>query len=366
MRLIILRILTFCAKLILRRRQPLIIAITGSAGKTTAKEAIYTALNAEPKFRGQVARSFGNLNTEFGAPLAIAGLKFNEPKKWQWLMILPIFKIKCLLILLRLVSYPKILILELAADKPGDIKWLTGYIQPKIVIVTAIGPAHLQSYPSIEAIAKEKSILISHCQENGWVILNKNSDYYQLMEEKVPAGVKLLTIDALPENSYQDFSRAVGKYFGIKMSDVDSALKRFSPPPGRFDVIRHKNLIILDSSYNSNPLSLRLVLNRTEQLKQQIKPPRVVGIIGDMLELGEASEKLHRELKAKVRMTVDYLVTVGRHSRLFGADEHFSSVEEAIPAVLKLIQPGDMILVKGSHGIHLEKLVDKLKHYNKD
>ncbi|TSC93593.1 MAG: UDP-N-acetylmuramoyl-tripeptide--D-alanyl-D-alanine ligase [Candidatus Berkelbacteria bacterium Licking1014_85] len=358
MKNILLKILTYFAKLILRNKKPLIIAITGSAGKTTTKEAIYTVLKSEPKFSRAVWQSFGNLNTEFGIPLAVAGMKVNEPQKYHWIYIIPWMKLRILAILLGIIKYPKIIILELAADKPGDIKWLTSYIKPKIVVVTSVGPAHLKNYISIDDIAQEKSILISSCLEHGWVILNKRDEFYSFMAEKVPEYCQLITVDVPPEISYIDYSRAVGKYFGIKMSDVDSALKKFKHPQGRMDIIKLKNNItLIDSSYNSNPLSLRVALSNVDKLKREIRPKRIIGIIGDMLELGDHSEKFHRELTNHLKISLDYIVSVGNFSRMFNADKHFATVEEAIDFVLKEIHPNDMILVKGSHGIRLDKIV---------
>ena len=141
--------LRFWAKIYLKRAQPKIIAVTGSVGKTSTKEAIFAVLKI--KFGPNIGKSAGNLNNETGVPLAILGYQKSPANPWQWLAILlsspwkSFFKKKY-----------QLLILELAADKPGDIEYLTSFIKADIACLTSIGPAHLSAFGSLDKIFQEK------------------------------------------------------------------------------------------------------------------------------------------------------------------------------------------------------------------
>ena len=360
MKNLLLSILTYFANQILLSKKPEIVAITGSAGKTTAKEAIYSTLKSSRQWKDKVFSNYGNLNTEFGIPLSIAIIKVKPPNKLTWIFVLSYYVIKSILILVGLIKYPRILILEMATDKPNDLKYLTSYIHPKIAIVTNIGPSHLERFVQIEAVIDEKTQVIKHLAPNGIVILNKQSNYYHKLIQYLPNDAKLILIDYPVEESYIGFTRLVGKYFRLNLSQIDSVLNKYSPPKGRLEIIKKNGLTIIDSSYNSNPLSLRVVLTKGRSLKMSQRPERYIGIIGDMKELGESVNQYHLDFKKILKKDFDILISVGEKSKLFEADYHFGKVQEAIPFILKLIQKNGMLLIKGSHSVHLEKIVQKL------
>lgn len=360
MKNLLLKTLTYFSTKILKVKKPKIVAITGSAGKTTTKEAIYTVLKSSRQWKREVFSNYGNLNTEFGIPLSIALIKTKPPSKITWIFVFNYFIFKSILILIGLVKYPKILILEMAADKPGDLKYLTNYIKPNIAIITNIGPAHLENFIEIEKVISEKAEIIKNLSSGGIAILNIQSSYYKKLEKYVPFDAKLISIDFPVEESYIGFSRLVGKYFRLNLSQIDSVLNHYSPPKGRFEVIEKNGLVIIDSSYNSNPLSLRVVLTKGRSLKMSKRPTRYIGIIGDMKELGLKTDEYHKQFKTVLKKDFDIIIGVGEKSILFEPDHHFNRVDEAIPFVLRLVKKNDMILIKGSHSVHLEKIVNKL------
>ena len=144
-------ILKILAKAVINKYQPKVIAITGSVGKTSAKEAIAVVLRA--KFNTRTPSK--NFNNEIGTPLTILGQE-NSPGKnilaWLWIFILAIK-----LVLIKDKNYPEVLVLEMGADKPGDIKYLTAIASPDISIITAIGSSHIEFFRTIDNIVKEKS-----------------------------------------------------------------------------------------------------------------------------------------------------------------------------------------------------------------
>src|SRR3990167_5834916 len=171
--------LRFFAKIYLKRATPKIVAVTGSVGKTSTKEAIFEVLKI--KFAKKVRKSEGNLNNETGVPLAILGFQKSPANFFQWLPIIISAKIKALF-------GPKVelLVLEIAADKPGDIGYLTSFVKPKIAVITSIGPAHLEAFGTIEEIVKEKSSLLLAVGENGTAIFNIDDSNLKEIVEKYP------------------------------------------------------------------------------------------------------------------------------------------------------------------------------------
>ena len=158
------------SKKILKKYKPDIIGITGSVGKTSAKEAIATVL--ESKF--SIRRSPKNYNNESGVPLTIIGVEKNPRRSiWGWLKVF--LKAKKL-ILMRDKNYPQVLVLEMGADKPGDIEYLTELAPCKVGVLTFISHAHTEFFKTIKKIAQEKKIIISHLRPDGFAILNFDND----------------------------------------------------------------------------------------------------------------------------------------------------------------------------------------------
>src|SRR4030042_5969465 len=168
MRRLVLKIITWklkiISKLFLLRYKPKIIGITGSVGKSSAKEAVYAVL----RFNFRVRRSLGSYNNEVGVPLGILGEESPGANFFGWIVLF--FKSAANFIYDK--NYPKILILELGVDRPGDLEYLLGFIKPKLAIITSISPVHLEKMKTEAEILKEKSKLAFALSKRGTAILN--------------------------------------------------------------------------------------------------------------------------------------------------------------------------------------------------
>ncbi|MFH0780263.1 MAG: Mur ligase family protein, partial [Parcubacteria group bacterium] len=176
------KILALFAKAIIKKYRPKIIGITGSIGKTSAKEAVYAVLAA--KFSAR--RNLKNYNNELGVPLTIIGQESGGKSPCRWLSV---FSSAIKLIISKDKNYPDALILEMGADKPGDIEYLLGIAPVDIGVVTKIGPAHLEFFKTIENIAKEKLKIISNLKSGGFAILNYDDELVRKMSAKTKGRV---------------------------------------------------------------------------------------------------------------------------------------------------------------------------------
>ncbi|OHB04850.1 MAG: hypothetical protein A3B16_01415 [Candidatus Zambryskibacteria bacterium RIFCSPLOWO2_01_FULL_45_43] len=404
-------ILKKLAKAVVRRYQPGIVAVTGSVGKTSTKEAIRAVLSKERKIRA----SSGNFNNEIGVPLTILG-DWQEIKKpaflfWFKVVIASLFRI---LIPRKFSSlkYPEILVLEYAADRPGDMKYLLGIAQPQITVVTAIGeiPVHVEFYSGPEALVREKAKLVEQLPTVGFAILNaddplvlemKNQTRSQVMTfgfgdaaqvkitgfENVSNGeptgivfklgyggsfvpVKINGVFGKGQAYAAVAAACVGLIFGMNLVKIAEALVlNFQPPSRRMNLVSGvKGTFIIDDSYNASPLSAKAALDTLRDLKAK----RKIAVLGDMLEIGKHSLEAHEEIGKFAAGFVDLLVTIGPRAKFIAeaaskaglAKENISSfliAEEAKKAVEFKIKKGDLILIKGSRAIGLDKVVEEIK-----
>lgn len=381
---------------IINKYRPYIIAITGSVGKTSTKDAIYLTIG---KYRN-VRKSNKNFNTETGAPLVFLGAKEagQDFKSW-FLIIWQGFK----LILRKDKNYPEVIIVEMAADQKGDIDYLTSFIKPSIGIVTAIGetPVHLENYSNVDAIVKEKSLLVKNTKKGGKVLLNADdgrvfqmkgrakaktvtfgfskraelraSDIKFTGNKKNPAGLKFKFSHQTEEHMVQlpnVFDKGTvysvlaafgaGIVLGIPIYRMVESCKKIVPPKGRMRLIKDKKYLIIDSSYNAAPESTKMALRTLEALPAK----RKVAVLGDMLELGDASKEAHNKI-GELTGFLDLLITVGNASNEIGKSFrgeyfHFNNAEEAANKISKLLKKDDLILVKGSQSIRTEKIIEKI------
>ena len=397
-------ILRFLAILTLKKYKPGIIAVTGSVGKTSVKEAIFAVLK---NFR-QTRAASGNFNNELGVPLTILSAE-REIKGlffWPRIIIAAFWHLT-----VRQDNYPELLVLEYAADRPGDIRYLLGIARPQIGVVTAIGavPVHVEFYAGPEAVAKEKGRLIESLPPTGWAVLNADDEAALTFKEKSAAPVltfgfspqaeiKISRLETKNEggfwwtafklehqrtmvpvrlNELTGVSHAyaaaaaagVGLIYGINLVRAAENLIFYEPPPHRGQVLSGiKASSIIDDSYNASPLSMRAAL---ENLKK-IDCRRRIAVLGDMLELGQYAIEAHEEIGRLAASAVQSLVTVGLRAKvLAGAAKKaglsgervmsFDTAGEAARAVQTLINPGDVVLVKASRGIGLDKIVEEIR-----
>jgi len=416
-------ILKLLAQLTIWRFEPQVIGITGSAGKTSAKETIFAVL----KNHHRVRKSGGNLNNELGMPLTIIGdwsekeLKLvsrDTPpgekkikKLLFWLKVIFLAKIR--LLFMKKSAYPEVLILEYAADRPGDIKYLLQIARPQIGIITTVGeiPVHVEFFSGPETIAKEKSKLIEYLPANGFAVLNFDNEIVMKMQERTRARIitfgfaegadlKITNFENHSENDKplgisfkleyggsfvpvvlknafgkaQAYAAAVsacvGLIFDLNLVEVSEALSNnYQPAKGRMNLIAGiKDTYIIDDTYNASPLSMQEALDTLRDLPAT----RKIAVLGDMLELGKYSIEAHEAIGRLVGQIAEILVTVGPRAKFIaeaaknsGLAENkilsFDTAAEAGRSVQELMKKGDLVLIKASRAVGLEKVVEEIK-----
>ncbi len=335
--------------IVLKRFKPQIIAVTGSVAKTSTKEAIFAVLAT--KFKDRLSKSYGNLNNEIGIPLSILGFKFT-PTKWQWTAVIFSGFFRALFIR----KFPDILVLEMAADKPGDIDYFNSFIKPNISLVTTVGPAHLATFKTIDGVFREKRKLVENLPSNGIAVLNKLDPQVVKMKDYTKA--KIVWYNGTGWDIAQKAAMAVADIFKIKKTIAEKAIKSAKDIKGRMNLLAgYRKSKIIDDTYNSNPLSCSAALDFLSWFKNR----RKIAILGDMLELGSYSEKAHSQIAQKARKIADLLILVGENFKIFPKSDYwYPDCNLAAANIKKIIVENDVILVKGSQGIRMEKIVEKI------
>ena len=394
------------AVLILKKYHPKVIGITGSVGKTSTKEAVFAVLDGH--FR--VRRNEKNYNNEIGLPLTIIGVETGGDSFWGWVVVV----FKWLGIIIFPVKFPEVLVLELAADRPGDIKYLVDFIKPEIGIITDISGSHMEYFKNLDSIAKEKWYLARHVGEKGTAIINIDNPYLLKLKNNLRSEVLSfgfsqdadveasdVSYNYIKNNGHSELRGlsfklnyrgtiipmrlnnilaahniyaalagiAVGIKLGLNLVEIGRALENFTLPTGRMNLIRGiKNTIIIDDSYNASPVSATAAM----KVLGEIEAPRKIAVMGDMLELGTGSETGHRELAKKfLEIRGDIFIAVGSRMQKAVAElaKHntsperiltFASPLEAGKKLQEIMRDGDLILVKGSQGMRMEKIVEEV------
>jgi UDP-N-acetylmuramoyl-tripeptide--D-alanyl-D-alanine ligase len=347
-----------------------LIAVTGSAGKTTTKEAISAALGA--KFN--VLKSIGNLNNAFGLPLQ----------------------------LLRLESQHEIAVVEMGMNHAGEIAALARIAAPDWGVVTNVGTAHIENFPDGQAgIARSKFELVAALPANGVAFLNCCDPYVSqfgrdfqgkaiyfgngpcadpqiINETEDPSGLHVrfrageqegtLTLRLLGSHNGSNAiaGLAVALEAGVELKPAIKALESLTAGDKRGQVISIGGATLLNDSYNSNPEALRSMI-RTLAARPAV---RRILVAGEMLELGEHGPALHAACgKAAADAGLDIAVGVGGNAQHLAtaacaggvASVFLPDAEAAGRWLLQNVQPGDVVLVKGSRGVHLERAIEHFK-----
>jgi len=395
------------AKLVLKKYKPKIVAITGTVGKTSTKDAVFTALSRFYYVRAP-KKSF---NSEVGIPLTI--LNLPNPTKTTSILSWTKNLLNGFILIIMPNHYPEWLILEVGADHPGDIKSITEWIKPDVVVITKLSkvPVHVEFFSTVEDIFIEKGYLVTALKRGGTLVLNADDEdvvaYKNLSEEKtilfgmgngadifakeyevlydeqnLPTGFTfnvysegevypVLLKHTLGEHHMYQVLSALGvcKALGEHLSVGAKAFKHHEPTPGRMRLIEGiKNTIIIDDTYNSSPVAVVEALNTLKKLN---KSKRRIAVLGDMLELGRFSVDEHKKIGVLVRDCADILVTVGVRSKYTaeaaldaGMDEanilQFDASREAGDYIQNILKEGDAILVKGSQGVRMERVVEEI------
>ncbi|MFA6278880.1 MAG: UDP-N-acetylmuramoyl-tripeptide--D-alanyl-D-alanine ligase [Candidatus Paceibacterota bacterium] len=393
--------LGLCARIVVHRYHPHIVMVTGSVGKTSTKDAVAAVLAA----RFFVRKSKGNLNTEFGVPLTIFGVDVPDSlfNPFAWLKVAK----NALALILLPNHYPNMLVLETGADKPGDLARILRLATPDMVVVTRLPeiPVHVEAYVSPEAVREEEfspayalaggapliipsddpyvfdctkrtpARCISYGTTSDADVSIKSVDFYEI-EGKVTGMQASVVVDGKKGSLVIEGS--VGKIqllpvaaalaaalaYEIPLKEALEALEAYEPPPGRGRLLDGKNeSIIIDDSYNSSPAAVEEALST---LKAFPHAKRRVAVLGDMLELGRYSVIEHERIATQVNESADVIVAVGIRARAFiSAAKNaevllFDNSRAAAEALPSLIHEGDVILVKGSQSIRMERVVESL------
>jgi UDP-N-acetylmuramoyl-tripeptide--D-alanyl-D-alanine ligase len=324
-----------------------IIGITGSVGKTTTKDMIAAILSEGMA----VLKTEENLNNEIGVPLTL--LKLN--KKHQ------------------------VAVIEMGMQGLGEIKLLAELARPTISVVTNIGEAHLEFLKTKNNVAKAKAEIFAYLTKKDFTVINADDEYFEHLlsnikspisniftfgiTEKAKITPKELEGITLPlpgeHNIYNALAAiAVAKILKIKKGSIKKGLEAFHPSTNRWEVInRPDGVKIINDTYNASPQSMAAALKVLAVLKG-----RKIAVLGDMYELGNRTVSAHKKVGQLARkLGVDCLVSIGKLAKPMQANYHFVSKDDAIKKLKTLIKPGDRVLVKASHGLHLEEVVEALR-----
>jgi UDP-N-acetylmuramoyl-tripeptide--D-alanyl-D-alanine ligase len=345
------------ARVVFRARRPLVIGITGSVGKTTTKEVIAACLmHADLRpYVGSVGKTPANMNNTRGVPLVLLGFQDwprSRAQSLAWLAAVPWRA----LALATFRSYPRVLVLEFAAGPKGDIARTARLAPPTVSAVTAIGPAHLEAFGTIENIAREKGALVRHTSPAGLVILGADNQYAAALERDAPAPV--VKVHGRGRELSENIARAVCGFLKVPQELTERVIAERPPVKGRLDTIDLGTITVIDDSYNANPLSMQLGL---DTLAERGGGRRRVAILGDMKELGPEGPRYHRDIGAAARTRADLIVGVGPLAKHYQPDSWFATSRECADAIPNLVLPGDYLLVKGSNSVDLPIVVKRLK-----
>lgn len=408
-RKILQRWLRLLAGLTLRRYRPRVIGITGSVGKTSTKEAVHLVL----KQKYSVRRSIGSYNNEIGIPLTILGEETAGSSLIGWLGIFLRSTVRLLY-----CHYPQVVVLEMGIDRPGDMDYLLGFVRLDVGILTKIStmPAHLEFFADVAELAQEKVKMIASLDSKQLAIINADDPVVMKYSGEIEAqpftfGVKEEKADikisnVVPDSEFAKRKNGVGGIsfklhykksvvpvrlphilarhqmysalaaaasgvaLGMNLVEISQALTNLRPASGRMSLLGGiKSSYLIDDTYNASPDSTLAALIVLDELRIN---GQKIAVLGDMKELGEKSEAGHRQVGRQVAETADTLVAVGE-SAVYIADQAKQSgmaadkifqFEEAAEAGLfiqnKILQEGDLVLVKGSQAMRMEKIVKEL------
>jgi UDP-N-acetylmuramoyl-tripeptide--D-alanyl-D-alanine ligase len=346
-----------------------VIAVTGSNGKTTTKDMIAAVLET----RYHIVKTEKNHNNEIGMCQT----------------------------LLRMTEDTEAVVVEMGMRGFGQIEELCRIAEPTIGVVTNVGTSHIGILGSRENIARAKSELIEALPEQGTAILNADDDLVWDMRHKMkghvmsygvrrPSDVRAENLSYLQDkteytveiggktirvslpvlgihNVYDSLAAiSVGSLLSVEAEAMGEALSSYTPAAQRQHVVEIHGVRIMDDSYNANPLSMEMAFRSMQQLKAE----RRILVLGDMGELGDYADKLHEDTGAMAAdMHFDALITAGplgkaiaRGARAHGMKDitECDTVEEAAEALRQKAEPGDLVLIKASHFMHMEKILDYL------
>ncbi len=403
-RTFLVSILAHLSRAILCKYQPHVIMVTGSVGKTSTKDAVIAAFSSYTDVRGS-EKSF---NSELGVPLTIIGAHNPWENISKWIGVF----LKALGLVLFDAEYPKVLVLEVGADRPGDLQKILRFATPDAVVVTRLPdvPVHVEAYASTEAVKDEEFTPAFALAPGHPLILASDNEYALSMGKKTTAHMytfgfqdgsdvvivapslkvekgqvtgmeatvvvkgtsyPLMVTGALGTHHLLAPAAAIAcaLSLGVPMSKILTGLKKYHPPAGRSRILRGiHHTTIIDDTYNSSPVAVQEALASLALMPTQ---GRRIAILADMLELGRYSQAEHQAIGVQAASVVDLLVCVGIRSKATAeaAQSHglredqvvtyTDSIEAARELPIRITQE-DSILIKGSQGMRMERVVEVL------
>ena len=345
-----------------------IVAITGSNGKTTTKDMTASVLSRQ----FSVFQSEKNYNNQIGIPSRLLELDDNS----------------------------QLAVLEIGTNQSGEIERLSQIVKPTVGVVTNIGHSHLELLGSLEGVAKEKGSLVERVEQ---AVLNADDPMTPQLARRVCGKIATfgcssdadisaheIEIQSLGKPSFtlringrnatrvnlpclgtHNVSNAlaaasIGVWAGLTSAEIRDGLENYQPANMRMQPIECNGLCIINDAYNSNPDSLKHAL---EFLSGTRTSGKRIAVLGDMLELGKDSKKLHFNAGMNLPPNIDMLISVGTRSLdiIRGAADHIETTfacetpEEAANQLRESTQSGDLVLIKGSRGMKLERIVDEYR-----
>ncbi len=383
----------------MKRFKGKVIAVTGSVGKTTTKDAIFSVLNSQ--FKVKTAKK--SMNSDFGLSLTILDIDsgFSSITKWSWYLLRGFLHS-------FMKDYSEILLVEMGVDKPKDMDFLLSIVRPHVAVFTNVSNVHIGDYQfkDINEVFAEKSKMIEGLREKGQSVLNIDDDMIRALAKKrrnkstitfgkskdadfcasqiktsIEGSSFVLHYDnkryqvecsVISECQIYSVVSAIvcGVLMGIPIENAIGAVKLFSPPPGRMSVIKGiEDSTVIDGSYNSSPSSLKAALLTLSSLGEN---RRKIAVLGSMNELGERSKELHLGMGEDIANCADILIAVGGDAKFFaesaikkGFNKNsvhvFSTALSASEFFKDKIKKGDLVLVKGSqNNVRLERFVKEI------
>ena len=345
-----------------------VIAITGSAGKTSTKDMIFSVLNE----KYNVQKTIGNHNNHLGLPLTILDLKDESD----------------------------MLVVEMGMNHFNEISYLTNIAKPSVAVITNVGTAHIGNLGSRENILKAKLEILEGLDKDGLLIINNdndllhewylnNIDNYNIktfgmtnksdymatdiktteykssfkcndIEYVIPVGGEVFIYNALA-------AIAVGTYYNVDTEKMKKGIKDFELSSNRMNIINNNDITIIDDCYNANFDSLKYAIKYLGSI-----PTRRIAVIGTMLELGDYSEELHSNVgNIIVDENIDILITVGEYTNFINEKAeslgmskdnsyHYDNNEDAIKKLKEILTKEDTVLIKASYSMNFKEIVDSL------
>ncbi|MBR6587971.1 MAG: hypothetical protein IKK82_11195, partial [Kiritimatiellae bacterium] len=302
-----------------------VVGVTGSAGKTTVKEFTAAFLGA----KGKTHATAGNYNNDLGLPITI----LESPLDADFL------------------------VLEMGTNHPGEIAHLVGIGKPDVGIISSIGTAHIEFFKTQDGIAEEKGTLFRSLPEDGFAVLGENNDRFEMLKEMchcrtvISDGIAPFECPLVGDYNRWNMSLAwnCAKMFGVTENMAQRALEGFVLPGDRWRKSELNGVAFISDCYNANPTSMIVAL---ETFAVEPSEGRRIAVLGDMFELGDASAKLHAEVKKKaLGLNLDKVIFVGEN---FGG----ISFEDAKAELFAYVKPGDSVLLKASHGMALGRMLE--------